>query len=279
MDSNRHREAPEGATLPPAKITGHDIMESVIAKGDLAKLTVEERNRYYSETCESLGLNPLTRPFEYITLNGMLRLYCRRDACDQLRRIHNVNIEILKQEFDGGMFMVTVKATLPSGRFDSDMGVVSATTGASEIRANAIMKAVTKAKRRVTLSIVGLGFLTEDEAEDIVRAESKVKGKMQTVTAADKPAALPSGDGSPSDPPEEPDADAKPQAPPASGLSEIEEALDEKLREAATKGGKALHVQWIALHAGKYPNLKTRLEHVHKPTAAAVDTAIPPDKY
>lgn len=262
-----------------AKPSGHDIMESVIAKGDLSKLTVEERNRYYSETCESLGLNPLTRPFEYITLNGQLRLYCRRDACDQLRKLHNVSIDGLEQSFEGSMFYVTAKASLPSGRVDQDVGAVSLAQGAGEIRANGIMRAVTKAKRRVTLSIVGLGFLTEDEAEDIIKAEAKIKGKMQTVTAADKPAALPSGDGSPSDPPEEPDAGEKPQAPPASGLSEIEEALDEKLREAAAKGSKALQVQWIALHAGKYPNLKTRLEHVHKPTAAAVDTTIPADKY
>jgi hypothetical protein len=268
MDSNRHREAPGGATLPPATISGHDIMETVIAKGDLSKLTVEERNRYYSETCESLGLNPLTRPFEYITLNNQLRLYCRRDACDQLRRIHNVNVEIVKQEFDGGMFLVTVRATLPSGRFDSDMGVVSMSTGAGEIRANSIMKAVTKAKRRVTLSIVGLGFLTEDEIEDITKAESK-RGKMQTVTAADKPQALPAGD-APSAL-EEPAGVDQPQALTPAGLSEIESAIDEKLAEAAAKGGKALQVQWVALHAGKYPALKDRLENQHKPAAAAYD--------
>jgi hypothetical protein len=243
-------------------------METVIAKGDLSKLTVEERNRYYSETCESLGLNPLTRPFEYITLNNQLRLYCRRDACDQLRRIHNVNVEIVKQEFDGGMFLVTVRATLPSGRFDSDMGVVSMSTGAGEIRANSIMKAVTKAKRRVTLSIVGLGFLTEDEIEDITKAESK-RGKMQTVTAADKPQALPAGD-APSAL-EEPAGVDQPQALTPAGLSEIESAIDEKLAEAAAKGGKALQVQWVALHAGKYPALKDRLENQHKPAAAAYD--------
>jgi hypothetical protein len=280
MDSNRHRQAPEGATLPPATVAGaHDIMETVIAKGDLSKLTVEERNRYYSETCESLGLNPLTRPFEYITLNNQLRLYCRRDACDQLRKLHNVSIDGLEQTFEGNMFYVTAKASLPSGRVDQDMGAVSMAQGAGEIRANLMMKAVTKAKRRVTLSIVGLGFLTEDEAEDIVKAEAKIKGKMQTVTAADKPAALPSGDGSPSDPPEEPADGAKPQAPPSAGLSEIESALYEKLTEAANKGGKALQVQWVALHAGKYPKLKALLEEILKPLAAAIDTAIPPDKY
>jgi hypothetical protein len=259
------------ATVP----TAHDIMETVIAKGDLSKLTVDERNRYYSETCESLGLNPLTRPFEYITLNNQLRLYCRRDACDQLRRIHNVSIDRLEQRFDSGMFLVTAFASLPSGRVDSDIGAVSMSTGAGEIRANAIMKAVTKSKRRVTLSIIGLGFLTEDEAEDIAKAENKIKNKMQTVTAADKPAALPSGDGSPSNPPEEPAGVVKPQAPTPAGLSEIEQAIYEKLDEALQAGGsKSLSVQWVALHAGKYPKLKVYLEEILKPAAAKVDARL-----
>ena len=35
-----------------------------------------------------------------------------------------------------------------------------------EVRANAILKAVTKAKRRATLSICGLGWLDESEVAD-----------------------------------------------------------------------------------------------------------------
>jgi hypothetical protein len=40
-----------------------------------------------------------------------------------------------------------------------------------DLRANTIMKAVTKAKRRVTLSISGLGFLDETEVETIPGAK------------------------------------------------------------------------------------------------------------
>jgi hypothetical protein len=40
------------------------IMERVIAAGDLAKLSAADRNTFYLQTCHSLGLNPLTRPFE-----------------------------------------------------------------------------------------------------------------------------------------------------------------------------------------------------------------------
>ena len=144
-----------------------DIMESVLLKGDIGKLTPEERVTYYKGVCESVGLNPLTRPLEYITLNGKLTLYARRDAADQLRKIHGVSIEILSQRLDGGLLTVHVRAKDKTGRTDEDLGVVNIGSLRGEAAANAMLKAVTKAKRRVTLSIAGLGFLDETEVEDI----------------------------------------------------------------------------------------------------------------
>ena len=55
------------------------IIEQVIVKGDLAKLTADERMGYYKAVCDSVGLNPFTKPFEYITLNGRLTLYARKE--------------------------------------------------------------------------------------------------------------------------------------------------------------------------------------------------------
>ncbi|MFM1889700.1 MAG: hypothetical protein RLZZ565_457, partial [Planctomycetota bacterium] len=60
-------------------------IEQVLISGDLSRLTAEQRNIYYKSVCDSLGLNPLTRPFDYITLNGKLTLYARKDCTDQLR--------------------------------------------------------------------------------------------------------------------------------------------------------------------------------------------------
>lgn len=55
--------------LRPAPDT-NDIMESVIAKGDLSKLSPDERALYYGKVCESMGLNPLTQPFAVIPMSG-----------------------------------------------------------------------------------------------------------------------------------------------------------------------------------------------------------------
>lgn len=154
----------------PMKVvaTNGDIMEGVIAKGDLAKLNPEDRVRYYNEVCRSMGLNPLTQPFSYITLNGKLTLYATRTCADQLRKINGVSLEIVSREIADDILTVHVRAKLPDGRSDEDLGAVSFPSGLKgEARANAELKAVTKAKRRATLSICGLGWLDETEVEDI----------------------------------------------------------------------------------------------------------------
>lgn len=153
---------------------GNDIMESVLIKGDLAKLTPEERVRYYAEVCRSVGLNPLTKPFEFITLNGKLQLYALRTCADQLRKINGVSLEIVSREVSDDVLTVHVRAKLPDGRIDEDLGAVSyPPTLRGEARANAELKAITKAKRRATLSICGLGWLDETEVADIPAASRR----------------------------------------------------------------------------------------------------------
>ena len=48
------------------------LLEKVVIEGDLEKLSATERMEYYEKVCDSLGLNPLTRPFDYIKLSGKL---------------------------------------------------------------------------------------------------------------------------------------------------------------------------------------------------------------
>jgi hypothetical protein len=143
------------------------IVERVLATGDLAKLSSAERINYYNAVCRSVGWSPLTQPMQYITLNGKLTLYVRRDGTDQLRKIHNVSIQIVSREHINDVYIVTAKATTKDGRTDESIGAVSIGKLAGDVLCNAIMKAETKAKRRVTLSVCGLGFLDESEIETI----------------------------------------------------------------------------------------------------------------
>jgi hypothetical protein len=49
-------------------------VEDVLMRGDLSSLTQAQRLEYYNKVCASLGLNPLTRPFDFLTLNGKLTI-------------------------------------------------------------------------------------------------------------------------------------------------------------------------------------------------------------
>jgi hypothetical protein len=146
--------------------TRGEIMENVLIRGDISKLTVEERGSYYNAVCTSLGLNPLTKPFEYITLNGKLRLYALKDCTDQLRSIHGISVTDLAESEREGVFIVKAKVS-NGNRTDVSTGAVNIAGLKGEALANALMKAETKAKRRATLSICGLGLLDETEVEDI----------------------------------------------------------------------------------------------------------------
>jgi hypothetical protein len=141
-----------------------------VVGGDLSKLTPIERVSYYKQVCQSLGLNPLTKPFDYITLNGRLTLYARKDSTDQLRKIHGVSITKLERERIDDVYTVTAYAVDREGRQDSSIGAVNIAGIKGDALANALMKAETKAKRRVTLSLCGLGILDETEIETITDA-------------------------------------------------------------------------------------------------------------
>lgn len=142
-------------------------IESALISGDLSKLSADQRLSYYKNVCESLGLNQLTQPFSYITLNGKLTLYAKRDATDQLRKVHGVSITISAREKIDDLYVVTARARDKNGREDESTGAVNISGLKGDALANAFLKSETKAKRRVTLSICGLGLLDESEIETI----------------------------------------------------------------------------------------------------------------
>lgn len=195
------------ATREQPALTPFEVIEKVITQGDLAKMSAGERVAFYWRTCESLGLNPLTRPFEYINLNGKLTMYARKDATDQLRKLNAVSVTEVRREKDEelGLLIVYARGRDKTGREDEATGVVAIKGLSGEALANATMKAETKAKRRLTLSLVGLGFLDESEVDgaaavdpmtgEIVEPE-KPKSLIESVRAqqaalATEPAAAP----------------------------------------------------------------------------------------
>lgn len=147
-------------------------IEQVVIGGDLSRLSSEQRVSYVNNICSSLGLNPTTRPFEYITLSGKLTLYATRACSEQLRKLNGVTIFPLDRSMmtEVGLYQVIARGKDATGREDESSGVVTIAGLKGEMLANAMLKCETKAKRRLTLSICGLGFLDETEVSDIPNA-------------------------------------------------------------------------------------------------------------
>lgn len=177
----------EQATLPAVKPPTAETLEKVLIKGDLSSLSSQERLAYLKAVCDATGIDALTQPFEFLTLQGKTVLYAKRAATDQLRRIHGVSIMSLSNERVDDVHVVTAIARDRSGRTDSSTGAVTVGNLKGDALANALMKAETKAKRRVTLSICGLGILDEVETETIPASAKAIVTQISMPKAVEEP--------------------------------------------------------------------------------------------
>ena len=161
-----------------------EAIEKLMLEGDLSRLTPEQRIQYYRMKCESIGIDHTQTPFQYIRLSGKLTLYATKNCAEQLRDKHLVSITDLQTKEVDGIFIVTVTAQTPEGRSDTDCGAVPIEGLNGERKANAMLKGITKAKRRVTLSLLGLGMLDETEVETIPDAEIVTEQQAMQIEAS-----------------------------------------------------------------------------------------------
>ncbi len=144
------------------------LLEKVILQNDLAGLTPLEKVQHIKNTCISLHLNPLTKPIQLIKFQGKEIPYMTKDGAEQLRNLHDVSIIKLETEMlNGGIYVVKAYAQKPNGRQDCSTSAICIENLRGIDIGNALKKCETQAKRRVTLSICGLGMLDESEIEDL----------------------------------------------------------------------------------------------------------------
>src|SRR4051812_17752670 len=160
-----------------------NIISSIVINGDISKLSPQQKVEYYRQFCERLGLDPLSQPFKLLRLNGKEVLYCDRTGAQQLNKLHKVSHEIKARETVSGCYVVTAQASTPDGRKTESIGAVTIDNLRGDALCNAMMKAETKAKRRATLDLLGLGILDETETETILHAQ-KVEAPSIPANAA-----------------------------------------------------------------------------------------------
>lgn len=137
------------------------------SSGDCSDLSAEQSLAYYKARCDAAGLDYRAQPFQFISLQGKKVLYALKGATDQLAAKHGIVCEIKEQKTEGGIRVVTVHAHTKDGRETDEIGAVPVEGLKGDQLANAMMKAVTKAKRRAVLSLCGLGMMDETELETI----------------------------------------------------------------------------------------------------------------
>ena len=169
------------------------MVESLVMRGDISALSPEHRVRFYVQTCEGLGLNPHSQPFAFLKLNGKEVMYATRGATDQLAAMHRIDRKIIDGpkivDIAGAKVAYCVaEARHPNGRTETATATLPVTDPP-----NLYMKLETKAKRRVTLSILGLGLLDETELDNIPASAKGPASQVDltvTVQRDDAPAQL-----------------------------------------------------------------------------------------
>lgn len=153
-------------------------LEHILSTGDLAELMPAQRVAHYLNLCRSLGLNSLSRPFDWLVLDNRLVLYPNKSCAEQLRRTHQISVKVLRREVVGDLFVCVVEGRTPNGRTDEASKYVPLTAYSSQrgtyrltgaALANAFAKAETGAKRRLVLSMVGLAGLPDEVEGTAVR--------------------------------------------------------------------------------------------------------------
>lgn len=157
----------------PEEVAG--ALQRILATGDLSKLTNEQRVATYLQQCSTLGLNPISRPFDWLILDNKLVLYPNKSCAEQLRRIHQISVKVTRFEVVGSdgndpMVVCTVEGRRPNGQTDEATKYVSL-MGSRQGQtyrlkgkdlANAYAKVETAAKRRLALSMIGLAAPPDD---------------------------------------------------------------------------------------------------------------------
>ena len=121
--------------------TSPEIIQKLVLDGDLSKMDGPQKVAYYNQFCQSLGLNPLTQPFQLITFQGKQRLYATKDCTEQLRKLHGVSIIDVSATELKGVYVVTAKAQDKEGKTDAATGAVPVEGLKGDALANALMKA------------------------------------------------------------------------------------------------------------------------------------------
>ncbi len=138
------------------------------ANGSIKHLDDSSKRVLLAKICNAVGLNQYTMPFRiYRDVNGDEFVYATKECCAQLRHLNNISITSLEERIDGDFAICKVSGINKHGRVSFEIGSVNISILEGQDKSNGQMWAVTKAKRRLTLDLSGLGVLADIEVRDM----------------------------------------------------------------------------------------------------------------
>ncbi len=146
-------------------------ISKLVLNGDMKGLSDAQKVDYYAYRCQQAGLDPAAKPFDILTLNGKMILYANAACTQQLTSNRKLSHQVTNRELVDGIYCVFVRVTDSEGRNTENMGAVPIDNLKGEAKANAMLKATTKAIRRAVLAHCGLGMMDETETETIPGAK------------------------------------------------------------------------------------------------------------
>lgn len=149
-------------------------LERFLVDNDASQLAGNAQTRalYYLEMCRRYEVDPFTQPFDWIPgADGKgLTLYPNKEFAAQRRKKSGISCVVVASGVMGPangqpgpeVYYVRMKGITTDGREDEEIGVVPFTDAMGRpidpmSKANAMKRAYTQAKRRVTLSLEGCG--------------------------------------------------------------------------------------------------------------------------
>ena len=152
--------------LAVEELSERDARE-LLTTGNLGVLAPAVQTAYYAYRCKQMGLDPLSRPFDMLALNGKVVLYANRNCAEQLAAKHGISIYKHDLSETPDAITIFVYGRTPDGRESVNCASVDTGKLKGADLATARMKCMTKAQRRLILAMTGGGMLDETEVETI----------------------------------------------------------------------------------------------------------------
>ena len=166
-------------------------IQDVLTKdaGRCDRLNEEQRADYINYLCGKIGIDPTFRPVDLIKTKNGIKPYLNKGASELIRDIRKISIDDMQIKDVNGMWVATCRVRNAEGRCDTDIGVcLKDGTSASPMNQNdSLMKAVTKAKRRATLSMCGLGAIIEEAHPTEYNGEAETQECKSQILLEDEP--------------------------------------------------------------------------------------------